>query len=57
MKEFTGKECNILISINNSNLFYKAVIYEITDTHITFKDKFGRFYSYSLDLLCSISEN
>jgi hypothetical protein len=57
MNEFKGKICNILIQINNSNLFYKAEVLDITHSHMTFKDKFNKIYTFSLDSIKSISES
>lgn len=40
-KEFIGRSAKILVNIDNKTLFYTAKqIYDITETHIYFYDKF-----------------
>jgi hypothetical protein len=56
MKEMVGKSCLIEINRDGRALFYKArEILDITDTHITFLDKYNNQYTYRLIDVVEIS--
>jgi hypothetical protein len=56
MKEMIGKSCLIEISRNGKALFYKAKeVLDVTDTHITFLDKYNNQYTYRLMDVAEIS--
>jgi hypothetical protein len=50
-----GKKCKIVIVVDGKKLFYtvKKVI-DISKNHISFVDKFGKTYTYSLEYLKEI---
>lgn len=45
MKEWIGKKVKISHETNGKTFFYTGKIIEVSDTHITFIDKFGTKYS------------
>lgn len=48
MEEHIGRECKIHIKRNNADLFYTGFITKITDTHITFVDKYSKLFTYKI---------
>lgn len=47
MEEFVGKSCKIHIFIRGENLFFTVKrVLSVTDTHISFVDKFDEAYSF-----------
>ena len=56
MKEMVGKSCLIEISRAEKTLFYKVrEVLEVSDTHITFLDKYNNQYTYRLVDVVEIS--
>jgi hypothetical protein len=56
MKEMVGKSCLIEISRNGKSLYYRAKeVVDVTDTHITFLDKYNNQYTYRLMDVLEIS--
>jgi len=56
MNSFKNRICKIHIMIKKQNLFYTATIIDITNTHITFIDKFNTKYSYNMNNIIEIKE-
>ncbi len=48
MKQYIGKQCKLHVQINEKDLFYTAKIIDVTETHISFIDKFDEKYSFRL---------
>lgn len=49
MKEYIGKKCNILVVANGRYLFYNVKkVLDVTETHISFIDKFDNNYTYMI---------
>ena len=56
MKEWIGKKANISVEIvteeggvkGSEVLFYKGTVKDVTDTHLTFVDKYGLTFTYRL---------
>lgn len=49
MKHLEGKSCLLDINYKGTSLFFKALrVIEVSATHITFLDKFGKTYSFRL---------
>lgn len=49
MKQLIGKSCLLEIQYHDQRLYYRAIrILDVSDTHITFLDKFGKQYSFRL---------
>jgi len=46
MKEFLNKKVLIHFFVDGIDKYFTATISSITDTHITFTDKFGDPYTY-----------
>lgn len=59
MKHLKGKSCKLTIEVNGRVLFYTAKqVTDVTDTHITFIDKFNEVLSFRLkDIVESIIIN
>jgi len=54
MKEWIGKPCRLCVNRNGVDLFYTVnQVLSVTDTHITFLDRFNSPYSL---LVCEVSE-
>lgn len=49
MQDFGQKQVKIQVRRNNNDLFYTGIIDEITQTHITFTDKFNKQYMYRVE--------
>lgn len=55
MKQLIGASCRITIFLNNTQLQYTAKkIIDISDTHITFIDKFGDTFIYKISDIVQI---
>ena len=54
MKEYLDKTCKIHIAINGKDLFYTARIINVSDTHITFVDKFNETLTFRLQDIIEI---
>lgn len=55
MKNFIGHKCKIEIK-RDMPLFYTALILDIDNNIITFKDREGKVYSYNTSLISEIHE-
>lgn len=50
MKEYIGLPCKIKININGKSLYFKVLkVTSVTDSHITFIDKFNNYYSFKTE--------
>ena len=56
MEEYLNKKVKILIAFHNDELFYYATITNVSDTHISFIDKFGKKYTYLKTMVIQIAE-
>jgi hypothetical protein len=56
MKDHLNRKCKIEIEIKTS-LFYDATIIDISDSTITFIDKFNNVYTYSRSRILEINES
>ena len=54
MKRYKGQNVKIIIKVQNNNLNYTAKVLDVSDTHITFYDKFGKVYSYLISDIVEI---
>lgn len=55
MKQHLGLPVKLHLEVDNKNLFYTGIITEITDEHISFKDKFGKPYTFRISSVIEIS--
>ena len=55
MKEYIGQRCSVHILIRKINLFFDAEVTEVSDTHISFIDKYKRGYSFRIKDVVEIS--
>ena len=55
MKEFIEKKCFIVVLMGYKVLFYNAMVLSVSDSHITFKDKFGVTSSFKIKDVIQIS--
>jgi len=46
MKEHIGETVKLHIERNGADLFYTAKVMDVTDTHISFKDKYNINYCF-----------
>lgn len=53
-EKYIGKQCTINIKRNGKDLFYTAIITEITDHHIWFTDKFDNKYLFKMEYVAQI---
>ena len=56
MKEYEGKQVKILVLINDKFLNYNGRLTRVDEHHITFIDKFGKFYTYHKEQIKEICE-
>lgn len=49
MKQYIGKHIKILLNRNDNELFFTAFVTNVTDTHISFIDKFKKEYSFRIE--------
>jgi len=57
MKQLEGKSCLLEIQYHGQKLYYKATrVLDVSPTHITFLDKFGKQYSFRLIDIVEINE-
>ena len=57
MKQLINRSCRLTISLNSNILHYTVKdVLEVTDTHITFIDKFDEKYSYRLQDVIQIQD-
>lgn len=57
MKQLIGRSCRLTVFLNGKSLFYTAkTVLEVSDTHITFIDKFNERYSYRLQDVIQIQD-
>ncbi|PIN78324.1 hypothetical protein COV14_04140 [Candidatus Woesearchaeota archaeon CG10_big_fil_rev_8_21_14_0_10_33_12] len=48
MKEYTNKQCKLHINIGGKDLFFNAIITDVSDTHISFTDKYNDKFSFRI---------
>ena len=56
MKEFIGKECDVIVQIRNETLVFSCKVREVDDVHIGFIDKFDTYYVFRRDQVIEIKE-
>ena len=57
MKEFLNKSCKLTINISGKLLFFTAQkVVDVSNTHITFIDKFDYQLSYRVEDIVEIQE-
>ena len=57
VKQLKGKSCLLEIEYHGSRLYFKATqVLEVTETHITFLDKFGQQYSFRLKDIVEVND-
>ena len=56
MKEFIGKECDVIVQIRNETLVFSCVVKVVDEIHISFIDKFGAYYVFRIDQVIEIKE-
>ena len=49
MKDLIGEKAKLHIVKNGQDLFYTAVVVDVTDQHITFVDKYNNKYVFLLE--------
>ena len=54
MNLIIGNSYKIILSINNNTLTYTCTITDFDDNFISFKDKFGKEYTYNKNLIIQI---
>ena len=56
MKEFLNKKVHLEVKVNDDkSLHFTAIILEVSDTHITFRDKFDSILCYKIDSIIQIN--
>lgn len=57
MQDLIGKSCKLQVELNGKELFFTAKrVLHVSDTHITFLDKFGQVCSFRLQDLAKVQE-
>lgn len=56
MKEYLNKNVKLHIRRSGADLFFKALVNEVTNTHITFTDKYGKLYTFLIENIVQINE-
>lgn len=56
MKDWIGKKVKIIVNVEGVRYTYTAEVLDVTDSHITFIDKFGTKYSKILTEVLDIAE-
>ncbi len=56
MKEYEGKKVKLTVEREGKELFYCANVLKVTDTHISFLDKFGIRYTFRISDVVQINE-
>ena len=56
MKEMIGKTASLVISRGGKDLFFTGVISSVSNTHITFKDKFNKVLSFNIENVVEVHE-
>ncbi len=57
MKNYIGKPCKLHININDADLFFSAKeVLNVTEEHITFRDKFNKVYTFQCKNVIEIIE-
>jgi len=56
LEEYKGKRCFIQLERNGKQFYYTADVLEVTNTHISFKDKYGDLYSYQIRDIIKMNE-
>jgi len=54
LNKLIGRRCKLTININGIDLFYTAKIIGVTQSHISFIDKFGDEYTYHINKIQEI---
>lgn len=55
MKQYMGKDCKIHVQRAGKDLYYTAHITDVTDSHITFIDKFGEMLTFRITEIIEVS--
>ena len=56
-KSLIGKSCKLFVDINTHSLFFQVrEITSITDTHISFLDKYNNYYCFRKQDVVEINE-
>ena len=48
MKYLIGRKCKLTIEYGNKLLFFTAKVSNVTDTHISFLDKFDDYFTFNV---------
>jgi len=48
MKELIGHKCKLVVSYQGNFLYFTADVKQVTDTHISFIDKYGEYYTLKI---------
>ena len=57
MKRLIGRSCRVTINVKGKDLYYTITeILGVSDTHLTFEDKFNKIYSYRLQDVIEIQD-
>ena len=56
MEGYLDKLCKITIGRNGKELFYEATINGVSNIHISFKDKYGKQYTFKQEDVIEINE-
>jgi len=54
-KLYLNKICKIVVLSDSKRLFYTAEVLDLSDGHISFIDKFGVYYTYSMKEVVEIN--
>lgn len=57
MKHLKGKRCKLIINSDNRKLFYTvSEVIDVSDIHITFKDKFNKPFIFRIEDIVEVHD-
>lgn len=55
MKQYIGQDCRIHLQRGGKDLHFTAHVTDVTDSHITFIDKFGEIFTFRISEVIEVS--
>ncbi len=55
MKKYKNKKVKIHLKVKGADLYYSALVTEVSKTHISFLDKYGDAYTFKREYIEEIS--
>lgn len=56
MKDLIGKRIKIVVNSTGEDLTFTAIVNQVSDSHITFTDKFNKRYKFLITLVKEVEE-